>query len=340
MPAIWGGVIAAGGSIAGGMLAKGGRGGGPDLQAIAVNNQATVSSGSLLQQYQSYRALEPLMPQLLTYAGYSPEQITQTITTQRQALGSTLAAEAQRQRGSAWGANAYTGLESAAHALGFANTPLGPGGGDPFPDMRNLPTLVKPLDPNLDYHQPGGGKFVFTPTENSPQYLYEQELGTRNLNRQLSARGLFNSGAGLEAYDRFNNQLVAEETGRQLAQQNMEYGYAVASNAAQRGQQQATFGNLLAATGLDQNFALAQQQQGNALQMAGLQAQTSLANTQAQVGLGQYQTGAQLTSNMFAGVNNAIQSGIGTYYNQQNADRTYNLLNNFYNPAGVPFNQQ
>lgn len=45
----------------------------------------------------------------------------------------------------------------------------------------------------------------------SPLFHFQSELGTRNMNRELAARGLYGSGAGLESLARFNNQLVAEE---------------------------------------------------------------------------------------------------------------------------------
>lgn len=51
--------------------------------------------------------------------------------------------------------------------------------------------------------------------EASPLYQFQEELGTRNLNRELAARGLYNSGAGLETIRQFQAQLGAEETERQ-----------------------------------------------------------------------------------------------------------------------------
>lgn len=45
----------------------------------------------------------------------------------------------------------------------------------------------------------------------SPLFNFQSELGSRNINRELAARGLYGSGAGLETLARFNSQLVAEE---------------------------------------------------------------------------------------------------------------------------------
>lgn len=45
----------------------------------------------------------------------------------------------------------------------------------------------------------------------SDLFNFQSDLGTRNINRDLAARGLYGSGAGLETLARFNNQLVGEE---------------------------------------------------------------------------------------------------------------------------------
>jgi hypothetical protein len=58
-------------------------------------------------------------------------------------------------------------------------------------------------DVNLDDAMMGGSLF-----------RWEQAEGERSLNRQLSARGLYGSGAGLETLARFNAQLVGEESMR------------------------------------------------------------------------------------------------------------------------------
>lgn len=60
----------------------------------------------------------------------------------------------------------------------------------------------------------GGGEGMSAVTQASPLFKFQSELGQRNLNRELSARGLYGSGAGLETLARFNNQLVGEEADR------------------------------------------------------------------------------------------------------------------------------
>ena len=54
-------------------------------------------------------------------------------------------------------------------------------------------------------------------TKASPLFEFQSQLGMRNLNRELSSRGLFGSGAGLETLQRFNNQLVGEEADRMFS---------------------------------------------------------------------------------------------------------------------------
>ena len=45
----------------------------------------------------------------------------------------------------------------------------------------------------------------------SDLFNFQSELGSRNINRELAARGMYGSGAGLETLARFNDQLVGEE---------------------------------------------------------------------------------------------------------------------------------
>ena len=43
---------------------------------------------------------------------------------------------------------------------------------------------------------------------NNSLFRWEQQQGERSINRQLSARGMYGSGAGLETLARFNNELM------------------------------------------------------------------------------------------------------------------------------------
>ena len=52
--------------------------------------------------------------------------------------------------------------------------------------------------------------------KDSAQFRFESDIGQRNINRQLSARGGYNSGAGLEALSLFNSALVGAEGEKQF----------------------------------------------------------------------------------------------------------------------------
>ena len=73
----------------------------------------------------------------------------------------------------------------------------------------------------------------------SPLYKWQLEEGTRALNRQLAARGLYNSGAGLETHRRFLSELGAQESnkmyGRTMDIANLGMGAAGAVAAAAGG---------------------------------------------------------------------------------------------------------
>lgn len=56
-----------------------------------------------------------------------------------------------------------------------------------------------------------GGGDVSAMLKASPLFNFQSELGTRNINRELAARGLYGSGAGLESLAKFNAQLTGEE---------------------------------------------------------------------------------------------------------------------------------
>jgi len=64
------------------------------------------------------------------------------------------------------------------------------------------PTLMGLLDGSVDV-----SKYL----EASPMFQFQSEIGERNINRQLAARGQYNSGAGLETLAMFNQGLAAEE---------------------------------------------------------------------------------------------------------------------------------
>lgn len=75
----------------------------------------------------------------------------------------------------------------------------------------------------------------------SSLFKFQQETGTRDINRQLRARGLYGSGAGLETLARFEKQLLGEEGERymgrlfQLNNQGQQAAGVLANNDMQTG---------------------------------------------------------------------------------------------------------
>lgn len=324
------------GSSIGGMFGKGGGGGDGDAaahaaNALAVNNQQSISS-----QIKAYRAIEPQLPMLLAYSGQSPEAINQTITNQRKSLGMAAYNEAVRASGVAWEARTFVPLLQDAARLGVdikaqgrwnnpgqehfsANTQA-----DPLPPIDPNFALVQPRKSGVDYTQ-GGDKFVFHPEAPGAEYTAAQEIGTKAINRQLAARGLYNSEAGVETLSRFNKELAGQEEQRQYANKQQEYGEVMAANLGERANQQDIFGRLLASTGLDQQFALSQQQIANNMQTATMQAQTQLAASRGQLDFENAQFGYTQNQNAINRAQNQVYQGIGSYYQAEQAGRTNKL---------------
>jgi hypothetical protein len=122
--------------------------------------------------------------------------------------------------------------------------------------------------------------------KSSSLYQFESDYGTRALNRQLTARGQFGSGAGLESLALFDKSLVAEQGSDYFnklfgtTQMGENAAAQTASNATATGN---TVGNIQATAG--QNIGQAYQNQYNA-----------------------YAAGGQ-------GVSNAINSGVNNWTN-------------------------
>lgn len=127
-----------------------------------------------------------------------------------------------------------------------------------------------------------GGGDVSDLLQTSPLYNFQLEEGSRAINRQLSGRGLFGSGAGLEILERFTRGLLAEEGER-------------------------TIGRL---------FGISQLGQNSAALTANAALQTGQASGAAFSQQGQGQLSADLTAtgqfaNIPTGVSNAALSSVG-----------------------------
>jgi hypothetical protein len=122
--------------------------------------------------------------------------------------------------------------------------------------------------------------------KSSSLYQFESDYGTRALNRQLTARGQFGSGAGLESLALFDKSLVAE--------QGNDY-----------------FNKLMGTTNLGEGAAA--QQSVNNTSMG-----NTLANLQLQAGQGigqAYQNQYNAYGNIGTGIANAAQQGVTNWTN-------------------------
>lgn len=104
-----------------------------------------------------------------------------------------------------------------------------------------------------------GGKNMDDFLKASSLFKFQEDLGSRNLNRELKARGLYGSGSGLEALARFENQLVAEEGARtydrlaNLTTMGANVASGMASGTTQAG---ISAGNQILQGGIQQGAAL------------------------------------------------------------------------------------
>lgn len=96
----------------------------------------------------------------------------------------------------------------------------------------------------------------------SSLYDWQSEMGTRNINRQLKARGQYNSGAGLETLAMFEKGLVAEEGARwwdKLFNTTALGSNAAAKMATGTTQTGTTLASLATQSGIAQGGAIANQ---------------------------------------------------------------------------------
>lgn len=129
-----------------------------------------------------------------------------------------------------------------------------------------------------------GKKTLDDATMGSSLFKWQQSEGERSLNRQLSARGSFSSGVGLETLARFNAQLVGEEGQRYWDRLfNQE---TLGSNAAGR-------------------MATNTSNTGN--NISNMQAQTGMAAAGAEG------DAIRSIASIGTGVAGAVQSGVGSY---------------------------
>lgn len=158
-----------------------------------------------------------------------------------------------------------------------------------------------------------GGGDVANMLKASPLFNFQSKMGTQNINQQLAARGLYGSGAGLQALSQFNDQLVGEEGQRltdrlfNLTQLGANAGNSMASLTNQTGLNMSNniFSGGVDAANMRFNASLGSaQQRSNATNMIGQMGQSVL---------GQFGNLAanypMINSNM--NLNNAIMQSFG-----------------------------
>ena len=151
--------------------------------------------------------------------------------------------------------------------------------------------------------------------QNSPMFRWQQEQGTRDIDRSLASRGLYGSGAGLETLARFNSQLQAEEGERlfgrlfgatQLGANTAQFRAQTAVN-----QEQSGMDRLLSLTGMGANMAGNQAQLYQNIAMAQANAKLGTGTQMNQAANNQYQSLGQ----MWQGIGGAVQGGMMQYGN-------------------------
>lgn len=142
------------------------------------------------------------------------------------------------------------------------------------------------------------GRSTLSEMVNSGLYNWQADQLNKQINNQLTARGRYDSGAGLKTLADAQRALAAQESekqfGRQLTLENMDYGRLL--DAANMG-----MGAAAAGAGLAQN-------QGQ-----------NLANLYTGLGQAQAQGTSAMgnaTASMYGGANKAIQGGLSNLYSQ------------------------
>jgi len=129
----------------------------------------------------------------------------------RVALQKQFQASQQPGQGGTAPAGSQPGLTPEETAQGVIPPRTGPGAGRGYPSNWNSNN-----NPNLG----GDTTFATNPAtgasyEVSPMYQFQKEAGEKAINRQLRARGRYNSSVGINALANFNNQLGAMEADKQ-----------------------------------------------------------------------------------------------------------------------------
>ena len=199
------------------------------------------------------------------------------------------------------------------------------GTGTLYPEERVARTMSGGVDPNRGLR--GGVSTTYPSTGLTPYYqhapqvtpegspLYQMQLqeGSESINRQLASRGLWNSGAGVEALSDYTRRLLATDAMRQQGLMETLAGYGQGTSQAALSASMQLGGGLASAySGAGANIS-------NSLMQAGQnRAQLSLA-------------GGQNQANMYTNLANLGMGGLNSYMQFQGMNRG---LQQYYSPLG------
>src|SRR3989304_5134650 len=145
--------------------------------------------------------------------------------------------------------------------------------------------------------------------EGSPLYQMQLQEGSESINRQLASRGLWNSGAGVEALSDYTRRLLATDAMRQQGLMETLAGYGQGTSQAALGASMQLGGGLASAysgAGANISNSLMQAGQNRArLSLAGGQNQANMYTNLANLGIGGLNSYMQ-----FQGMN----KGLNDYY--------------------------
>ena len=203
--AIGGGILGAMGGFLGGGGSKG-----PDVTAMAANQQGRQEGQVTAASGYAYLQTEPYLAQLYAYMGFTPAQIKTTLTNQRAQLADKVAGAASDINNYAYGSGGQTALYVLLSDLGAEKYGYPSSKATPLPDLSNLPSITAKWNKTFAFDK--------NATLTSPTFQFAEEQRRKYQNASDASKGLLNSGYSAVA----NAQGIAAEVAAQTPQ---EYGY-------------------------------------------------------------------------------------------------------------------
>lgn len=237
-------------------------------------------------------------------------------------FGGLMGSSAEKKRAAAMQAAGNEGADAILKGIDLANAKAGEFNQTARGDLSPFRQFGVDAGNTLTNLLFGGGD-VSKVLQASPLFQFQSKMGAQNINRELAARGLYGSGAGLQTLQQFNDQLVGEEGQRlvdrlfNLTNLGANSANSMAQLTTQTGGSMADriFGGRNAAAQLRYDATVgAANARSNAQQMIGQMGQSVL-----QQGGNFLANLPMMQSNM--GLNNAIMNSFGSRgLNQQTTD--------------------